>query len=39
MKENDIKIIKTMIQEIEFLVETLSIYMEGVEEEEDNGKI
>ena len=37
MKENDIKIIKNMLKEIEFLVETLSIYMEGIEEEEDNG--
>ena len=37
MTENDIKIVKNMIREIEFLVETLSIYLEGIEEEEDNG--
>lgn len=36
MSKTDIKIVKEMIRQIEFMIETLSIYIEGIEEENEN---
>lgn len=36
MNKNDIKIVKEIIRQIEFMIETLSIYIEGIEEENEN---